>query len=69
VNDRDKASERTTTAEAVGRLVWLLDSAGLDRRRYRIMNRLRSMSESDEFATLPEDLRERVREIIADSER
>jgi hypothetical protein len=47
----------------------LAESAGIDRRRYRIVNRLRSLSDSDEFAALPEDLRERVREIVADAER
>jgi len=47
----------------------LAESKGVDRRRYRIVNRLRSVRDSDEFATLPEDLRERVREIVTESER
>jgi hypothetical protein len=58
-----------TSAEAVGALVAFLDTRGLDRRRYRILNRLRALRDSDEFASLPEDLRDRVREIVADSER
>jgi hypothetical protein len=69
VNDRDGASERGFSAETVETLVWLWNSDGLDRRRYRIVNRLRSVRGSDEFSSLPEDLRERVREIVAEAER
>ena len=58
-----------TSAEAVGTLVAFLDTSGLDRRRFRILNRLRALRDSDEFASLPEDLRDRVREIVADTER
>jgi hypothetical protein len=68
VTDRDRAPERTTSAEAAETLVWLLDT-GVDHRRYRIVNRLRSVRDSDEFASLPEDLRERVHQIVAESER
>ena len=63
------SANRPTSAEAVGTLVSFLETNGLDRRRYRIMNRLRSLRDSDEFASLPEDLRDRVREIVADTER
>jgi hypothetical protein len=56
------------SAEAVETLVWLLNADGLDRRRYRAVSRLRSVRDSDEFASLPEDLRERVREILAAAE-
>lgn len=66
---RDESAARENPAEAVETLVWLLESNGVDRRRYRIVNRLRSVRDSDEFATLPEDLRARVREIVAESER
>jgi hypothetical protein len=69
VTDRDMALKKTISAEAVETLVWLLDSEGVDRRRYRIESRLRSVRHSEEFATLPEDLRERVRQIVAESER
>ena len=68
MTDTDRAPERRTSAEAVETLVWLLETPGVDRRRYRIVNRLRSVRDSDEFATLPEDLRERVRQIVAESE-
>jgi len=54
------------SAEAVETLVWLAESKGVDRRRYRIVNRLRAVRDGDHFATLPEDLRARVREIVPD---
>jgi hypothetical protein len=69
VTEDGQPPTRGFSAEAVETLVWLAQSAAIDRRRYRIVNRLRSLSDSDEFATLPEDLRERVREIVADPER
>jgi hypothetical protein len=54
------------SAEAVETLVRLAESKGVDRRRYRIVNRLRMVRDSDHFGTLPEDLRARVREIVAE---
>ena len=68
MTERERAPERELSAEAVETLVWLWDSVGLDRRRYRIANRLRSVSGSNHFASLPEDLRERVGEIVAEAE-
>lgn len=68
MSDTDRASQRRISAEAVETLVWLLETPGVDRRRYRMVNRLRTVRESEEFATLPEDLRERVRQIVAESE-
>jgi hypothetical protein len=59
---------RAASAEAVGTLLWLLDSQSVDRRRYGILNRLRAVRDSDEFETLPDALRQRVREILADNE-
>jgi len=64
-----KTEGSDVSAEAVGALVWLLNTNGLDRRRDRTVNRLRALGDSDQFAALPEDLRERVREIVAASER
>lgn len=66
---KQDSANRPTSVEAVGTLVAFLDTSGLDRRRYRILNRLRALRDSDEFGNLPEDLRDRVREIIADTER
>jgi hypothetical protein len=68
VSDTDRASQRRISAEAVETLVWLLETPEVDRRRYRMVNRLRTVRDSEEFATLPEDLRERVRQIVAESE-
>jgi predicted RNase H-like nuclease len=65
---RGQADRRAISAEAVETLLWLLERGGLDRRRYQVVNRLRSVRDSDQFATLPEDLRERVREIVAENE-
>jgi hypothetical protein len=60
---------RPFLAEGVGMLLSLLDAGDLDHRRYVIVNRLRRLHDSEDFASLPEDLRERIREIIADSPR
>jgi hypothetical protein len=59
--------DRSISTEAVGTLVWLLDSS-LDRRRYAVLNRLRAVRDSEEFGTLPDALREKVQKIIAESE-
>jgi hypothetical protein len=71
VNDavRGSKADEPIPAETIGALVWLLTTDGLDRRRDRAVNRLRTVRDSDQFATLPEDLRERVREILAKAER
>lgn len=71
VSDREEreTTSRPFLAEGVGMLIALLDAGALDHRRYAIVNRLRRLHDSDEFATLPEDLRERIREIIADTPR
>jgi hypothetical protein len=47
----------------------LAESKGIDRRRYRVVNRLRSVRDSEQYWDLPDYLRKRVREIVADSER
>jgi hypothetical protein len=49
-------------------LIALLDTGALDRRRYTVVNRLRRLQHTDDFASLPEELRERIREITADAE-
>ena len=60
---------RPFLAEGVGMLIALLDEGTLENRRYMVVNRLRRLCDSDEFTLLPEDLRERVREITSDSAR
>lgn len=72
VNRRvDERSERgePVSAEAVGALVAFLETSGVDRRRFRAVNRLVALSNSEQFEALPEDLRQRVREIVADTRR
>jgi hypothetical protein len=71
VSEREKGgtADGPTAAEGAATLVWFLDTGGVDRQRFRIVNRLRRLHESDEFATLPDDLRQRIREILADAER
>jgi hypothetical protein len=69
MTERERAPEREVSAEAVETLVWLWNSAGLDRRRYRIANRLRAVRNSDQFESLPDSLCQRVREIVAEAER
>jgi hypothetical protein len=69
VTEKDREPGQRVSAEAVETLVWLVHTDGLDSRRFRVVNRLRSVRDSDEFASLPEDLRKRVREIVADADR
>jgi hypothetical protein len=59
--------DRPFLAEGVGMLIALMDRGTLGRQR--VVNSLRRLRDSDDFASLPEDLRERIREIIDDSER
>jgi hypothetical protein len=64
-----RSVDRPISAGAVGALVAFLDTSGFDRRRFRAVNRLRALRDSEQFETLPEDLRQRVREIVADTDR
>ncbi|HXH97529.1 MAG TPA: hypothetical protein VNH40_10000 [Gaiellaceae bacterium] len=71
MNDNRRAETATgpLSAEAVGTLVAFYDLNGFERRRYTIVRRLRALRDSDQFAMLPQDLRERIREIVAAAER
>jgi hypothetical protein len=69
VSEGESTRKGALSAEAAGTLVWLLGNEGVDRRRYSMVNRLRRLRESDEFADLPESLRERVRELIDETDR
>jgi hypothetical protein len=64
-----RSVDRPISAGAVGALVAFLDTSGFDRRRFKAVNRLRALRDSEQFETLPEDLRQRVREIVADTDR
>lgn len=67
--EQDEPPVRLMFAEGVGMLIALLDAGTLDRRRYMVVQRLRELQRTEDFASLPEDLRERIREIVADEER
>jgi hypothetical protein len=69
MSDRARQIRQPTSVEGAATLVWILDSGAVDSRRYTVVNRLRRLKDSDEFATLPEDLRQRIREILADTAR
>ena len=65
---KEGPAERPISAGAVGALVAFLDTNGFDHRRYTAVNRLRTLRDSDQFETLPEDLRQRVQQIVADTD-
>lgn len=67
--DREQQEDGPISAEAVGTLVAYLETNGFERRRFSVVRRLRAIRDSKQFATLPDDLRERIRQIVADAER
>jgi hypothetical protein len=66
-HEQGETPDRLFFAEGVGLLIALLDAGTLG--RPRVVNRLRQLQQTDDFASLPEDLRERIREIVAEEER
>jgi len=66
-HEQGETPDRLFFAEGVGMLIALLDEGTLS--RSRVVNRLRHLHQTDDFASLPEDLRQRIREIIAEEER
>jgi hypothetical protein len=68
-DDRRRRQDRPISTETVGTLIWLLDTNNLDRRRYSVLNRLRAVRESAAFETLPDALRQKVREVLDDADR
>jgi hypothetical protein len=65
--EQAETPDRLMFAEGVGMLIALLDEGTLS--RPRVVNRLRQLQQTDDFASLPEDLRERIRAIVAEEER
>jgi hypothetical protein len=65
--EQGETPDRLFFAEGVGMLIALLDEGTLS--RPRVVNRLRQLQQTDDFASLPEDLRERIRAIVAAEER
>jgi len=70
VSERERRARpyQSISAEAVETLVWLLDAGSVDRRRYTMVNRLRALRESEQFESLPNDLRQRIRNILTDED-
>jgi hypothetical protein len=66
-HEQGEAPDRLFFAEGVGMLIALLDAGALG--RPRVLNRLRQLQHTEDFESLPEDLRERIRQIITDAER
>ena len=64
-----KASGPPFSAEAVGTLVAFVQMNGFEERRRTVLRRLERIRDSDGFGSLPDDLRERVREIVEQGER
>ena len=66
-HEQEETPDRLFFAEGVGMLIALLDAGTLS--RPRVVNRLRKLQQTDDFASLPDDLRERIREMVAEEER
>lgn len=62
------ASPKHVSAEAAGSLIAFLETGALRSRRHVVMSRLRDLSESEEFPSLPDDLQQKIRDVI-DAER
>lgn len=62
----EQRSLRPISESAVGNLVRFIDSGMLNSRRALAVRRLRELAaREDEFSRLPDDLRQRIREIVA----
>ena len=53
---------------SVGLLVAFLDSNRLEQRRHYALRRLRELQASESFASLPDDLQQRIHEILDDAQ-
>jgi hypothetical protein len=62
------ASPKHVSAEAAGSLIAFLETGALRSRRHVAVSRLRSLRESEEFPSLPDDLQQKIRNVI-DAER
>ena len=65
--NRGQAAGSAISAEGVGMLVAFLDSQRIENRRQHALHRLAELRSSDAFRELPEDLRQRISELIAAS--
>jgi len=62
------ASPRHVSAEAAGSLIAFLETGAIRSRRHVVMSRLRSLRDSEEFPNLPDDLQQKIRDVV-DAER
>jgi len=62
------ASPRHVSAEAAGSLIAFLENGAIRSRRHVVMSRLRSLRDSEEFPSLPDDLQQKIRDVV-DAER
>ena len=62
-------SGRPVSPEAAGSLIAFLETGALQSRRHPVIARLRKLRDGDEFESLPEDLRQKIREVVEASER
>jgi len=62
------ASPRHVSAEAAGSLIAFLETGAIRSRRHVVMSRLRSLRDSEEFPSLPDDLQQKIRDVV-DAER
>jgi hypothetical protein len=57
-------ASRPVSPEAAGSLVAFLETGALRSRRLTVISRLRVLRDSEEFASLPDDLRDKIRELL-----
>jgi hypothetical protein len=55
------------SAEGIGMLVAFLESHRMQQRRHQALHRLTELQSREAFLELPDDLRQRIRELIAES--
>jgi hypothetical protein len=67
-NGQDRGRPTPVSVEGVGMLVAFLDTHRVERRRPHALRRLAELQASEEFGSLPDDLRLRIHELVAESE-
>jgi hypothetical protein len=65
--DRDETG-KPLSAEGAATLVSLLETRALVLHRAQVVDRLRELRDSAEFEALPDDLRDRIREVVSAAE-
>jgi hypothetical protein len=65
-DDGQKPEASAVSAEGIGMLVAFLDTRRIEHRRPEALHRLAVLRRSDAFDELPEDLRQRIRELVGE---